>query len=413
MSLSPLLIAASSVSETSLPTTANGLASVSGASAAGATSHRHSKSSSMSEDLHSPHPEREEDGEEDDDEDDEDGEGEDEGVVAADPSVLHVALYDFAPGGENQVPLRKGDRLRVLSRSASGEWCEARVVSGGDGSAARVSVGWIPSNYIAPASNKSPSDMAATSRLLESHAWYHGPISRCAAEYLLSSGINGSFLVRESESSSGQKSISLRYEGRVYHYRIQQADDAEGSFFVTAEVTFAHLAELIHHHSLLSDGLVTQLLYPAPKKRNAKRRGGKSSSSSGGQHRTDDWEMDRTDIVMKHKLGGGQYGDVYEAVWKLGYNVTIAVKTLRVSANVGFGFSQFLCPSRWSMNAPPKMEFVSDTSGVEARTFAVMFANVVAGPGGLRFRAFHANGGGGGIMYSKSGGENLAVGPPK
>ena len=44
---------------------------------------------------------------------------------------------------------------------------------------------------------------------------------------------------------------------------------------------------------------------------------------------TDEWEMDRTDIVMKHKLGGGQYGDVYEAVWKR-YNVTIAVKTLRV-----------------------------------------------------------------------------------
>ena len=49
---------------------------------------------------------------------------------------------------------------------------------------------------------------------------YHGPISRNAAEYLLSSGINGSFLVRESESSPGQCSISLRCEGRVYHYRI-------------------------------------------------------------------------------------------------------------------------------------------------------------------------------------------------
>ena len=36
---------------------------------------------------------------------------------------------------------------------------------------------------------------------------------------------------------------------------------------------------------------------------------------------------------MKHKLGGGQYGDVYEAIWKR-YNVTIAVKTLRVS-NIG------------------------------------------------------------------------------
>ena len=47
--------------------------------------------------------------------------------------------------------------------------------------------------------------------------------------------------------------------------------------------------------------------------------------------RTDIYTICRTDIVMKHKLGGGQYGDVYEAIWKR-YNVTIAVKTLRVSS---------------------------------------------------------------------------------
>lgn len=52
-------------------------------------------------------------------------------------------------------------------------------------------------------------------------------MSRNAAEYLLSSGINGSFLVRESESSPGQRSISLRYEGRVYHYRINTASDGK------------------------------------------------------------------------------------------------------------------------------------------------------------------------------------------
>ena len=37
---------------------------------------------------------------------------------------------------------------------------------------------------------------------------------------------------------------------------------------------------------------------------------------------------------MRHKLGGGQYGDVYEAIWKR-YNATIAVKTLRVSSFLG------------------------------------------------------------------------------
>ncbi len=39
--------------------------------------------------------------------------------------------------------------------------------------------------------------------------------------------------------------------------------------------------------------------------------------------------MERTDITMKHKLGGGQYGEVYEGVWKK-YNLTVAVKTLKV-----------------------------------------------------------------------------------
>ena len=66
--------------------------------------------------------------------------------------------------------------------------------------------------------------------LVYSHCRYHGPISRNAAEYLLSSGINGSFLVRESESSPGQCSISLRCEGRVYHYRIN--DDVDGKKYV-------------------------------------------------------------------------------------------------------------------------------------------------------------------------------------
>lgn len=96
--------------------------------------------------------------------------------------------------------------MRILSYNKSGEWCEAHSASG--------QVGWVPSNYVTPVNS------------LEKHSWYHGPISRNAAEYLLSSGINGSFLVRESESSPGQRSISLRYEGRVYHYRINE--DAEG-----------------------------------------------------------------------------------------------------------------------------------------------------------------------------------------
>lgn len=99
--------------------------------------------------------------------------------------------------------------MRVLGYNHNGEWCEAQTKNG---------QGWVPSNYITPVNS------------LEKHSWYHGPVSRNAAEYLLSSGINGSFLVRESESSPGQRSISLRYEGRVYHYRINTASDSKVGF---------------------------------------------------------------------------------------------------------------------------------------------------------------------------------------
>lgn len=191
-----------------------------------------------------------------------------------------------------------GEQVRVLSYNRSGEWCEAQSRSG--------LVGWVPSNYITPVNS------------LEKHSWYHGPISRNAAEYLLSSGINGSFLVRESESSPGQRSISLRYEGRVYHYRI--SEDNESKVYVTSECRFNTLAELVHHHSIHADGLITMLLYPAPKRN--------KPTVFALSPEPDEWEIDRTDIVMKHKLGGGQYGDVYEAVWKR-YNMTVAVKTLK------------------------------------------------------------------------------------
>ncbi|XP_059484806.1 tyrosine-protein kinase Abl isoform X3 [Neocloeon triangulifer] len=215
-----------------------------------------------------------------------------------DDPQLFVALYDFQAGGENQLSLKKGEQVRILSYNKSGEWCEAHSTAG--------QVGWVPSNYVSPANS------------LEKHSWYHGPISRNAAEYLLSSGINGSFLVRESESSPGQRSISLRYEGRVYHYRINE--DPEGKVYVTAESKFNALAELVHHHSMHADGLITQLLYPAPKHN--------KPTVFALSPEPDEWEINRTDIVMKHKLGGGQYGDVYEAVWKR-YNMTVAVKTLK------------------------------------------------------------------------------------
>lgn len=81
-----------------------------------------------------------------------------------DDPQLFVALYDFSAGGENQLSLRKGEQVRILSYNKSGEWCEAHSDS--------ELVGWVPSNYVTPVNS------------LEKHSWYHGPISRNAAEYV-------------------------------------------------------------------------------------------------------------------------------------------------------------------------------------------------------------------------------------
>ena len=109
-----------------------------------------------------------------------------------------------------------GEMVTMIAYNNSGEWCEVKNRAGQGG--------WVPSNYIGPVNS------------VDKFSWYHGPISRNASEYLLSSGINGSFLVRESESSPGQRSISVRFEGRVYHYRISEHSDGKVDNLFTSRI---------------------------------------------------------------------------------------------------------------------------------------------------------------------------------
>ena len=81
-----------------------------------------------------------------------------------------------------------GCQLRVIKYNTTGEWCQAKIVCLGENAdltkpPAVGSIGWVPCNYITLAES------------LNLHSWYHGAVSRIKAEYLLSSGIDGSFLV--------------------------------------------------------------------------------------------------------------------------------------------------------------------------------------------------------------------------
>eukprot|EP01137_Pigoraptor_chileana_P009023 Opistho-2@56664 len=210
--------------------------------------------------------------------------------------TLFIALYDYESQVENGMSFKKGDHFKLLD-SSNENWWQVQPRAGGV-------IGYVPSNYI------------ASIKSVQKHAWFHGRIARSHAEHLLSSGINGSFLIRESESNQGEYSISVRYEGRMYHYRV----GTEGNnCFITKEHQFSSLEELVQHHTKMADGLITVLKYPVGKK--------DKPTVFGVSHEDDKWEIDRMEINLGKKLGAGQYGEVYEGVWKK--NVKVAVKTLK------------------------------------------------------------------------------------
>lgn len=75
--------------------------------------------------------------------------------------------------------------------------------------------------------------------------------------------------------------------------------------YVTTDHKFNTLAELVHHHSIHSDGLVTTLLYPAPKRQ--------KPTVFGLSPEPDRWEIERTEIAMKHRLG--RFGQDLTNMW--------------------------------------------------------------------------------------------------
>ncbi len=62
----------------------------------------------------------------------------------------------------------------------------------------------------------------------------------------------------------------------------------------------------------------------------------------------DKWEIPKSSVVLKERIGKGQFGEVYKAVWN--GTTLVAVKTLRaskfedISDNVDSIFNFYWCP---------------------------------------------------------------------
>ncbi|NWZ46891.1 GRAP protein, partial [Haliaeetus albicilla] len=127
-----------------------------------------------------------------------------------------VALYNFQATEKDELPFQKGDTLKV--------WGAGRSPAMGGG-CPRVSRG------------AHATEPTALGR------WYAGRISRhLAEEQLLKRKHLGAFLIRDSESTPGEFSISVNYGQHVQHFKVLR--ERNGKYFLWEE-KFNSLNELV------------------------------------------------------------------------------------------------------------------------------------------------------------------------
>ncbi|XP_030635030.1 tyrosine-protein kinase Lyn-like [Chanos chanos] len=210
-----------------------------------------------------------------------------------------VTLYSYDPRNKDDLSFKKGEKLQILEED--GEWWKAKSLATGK-------VGLIPSNYVAAVDS------------MDRYEWFFKNISRRDAERQLLAPANkpGAFLIRESETTAGSYSMSVRDmmpDGSdiIKHYKIRVLD--KGGYYISPRITFTNLQNLITHYQKQADGLCRKLdkvcVKPKVETPWAK----------------DAWEISKDTLRMVKKLGAGQFGEVWMAMYN--NSTKVAVKTLK------------------------------------------------------------------------------------
>ncbi|XP_058497565.1 tyrosine-protein kinase Lyn [Solea solea] len=210
-----------------------------------------------------------------------------------------VALYPFEAVHSEDLEFKKGEKMNVLEEC--GEWWRAKSLT-------TNKEGYIPANYVAEVDT------------METKEWFFKDITRKDAERQLLAPANkpGSYLIRESETSKGSYSLSIRdldaqKTDSVKHYKIRTLDN--GGYYISPKISFLDIDIMIKHYHKKADGLCRKLEQPCLKPKAQK------------PWHNDAWEISKESIKMVKKLGAGQFGEV----WMAYYNNTtrVAVKTLK------------------------------------------------------------------------------------
>jgi len=132
-----------------------------------------------------------------------------------------TALFNFRRRETDELSFNKGSSLTVLTYTPEQGWCMAQQ----DGQE-----GLIPMNYVR----------------IKPHEWYYGSIKRAKAEEILSrQPHDGAFLIRESESTPGNFSLSVKFGDEVLHYKVLKND---ASKYFIGLIKFNSLNQLVDHH---------------------------------------------------------------------------------------------------------------------------------------------------------------------
>ncbi|NXA94794.1 SRMS kinase, partial [Melanocharis versteri] len=209
-------------------------------------------------------------------------------------SSLCIALYAFTARSAEELSINAGDKLRVLREE--GEYVLARRLLG------EPAMGYVPAAYVANLSQGSSAH----------RPWYFSKISRNEAEQLLLSPPNqhGSFLVRDSESSKGEYSLSVRNHAKVSHFRICKSP--RGSLYIQKGHPFPNMEELLAFYTEHWNVIQSPLLQPC---------------SPATPPERDGWERPRWEFTLRRKLGEGYFGEVWEGLWR--NTVPVAIKIIK------------------------------------------------------------------------------------
>ena len=160
---------------------------------------------------------------------------------------LVVALYSFKCENDEELSFEKGEQLEVIDKPCNDPdwWCVKNK---------KGETGLVPKNYVQALTNdeklllektKFDSLKEQKDSKLSSRPWYYGTISRGQCDQLLKDfGKYGDFLVRDSETNTGDFSVSLKAPGRNKHFRVHFEDGV----YCIGQRKFTSLDELIEHY---------------------------------------------------------------------------------------------------------------------------------------------------------------------